>query len=272
MKRAKRIKKSGYPSDVSDDEWAYIAPYLTLMEQDAPQRTHKMRDVFNGLRWIVRAGAPWRLMPNDLPPWEIVYQQTHRWIKAGVFEAIVHDLREILRLAEGRNEMPTGSIMDSRTLQSSPESGHRAGYDGGKRRKGSKVHIAVDTLGHLLALHVTPANEEDRVQVGLLAQHVQEVTGDSVEVAFVDQGYTGDWAKMEAGDHGIKLEVVKLPKAKKGFVLLPKRWVVERTFAWFARFRRLSRDYERLPQTLAGLHFAVFAILLLRRTVDWLAS
>ena len=187
MKRAKRIKKSGYPSDVSDDEWAYIAPYLTLMEEDAPQRTHKMRDVFNGLRWIVRAGAPWRLMPNDLPPWEIVYQQTHRWINAGVFEDIVNDLREILRLAEGRNEMPTGSIMDSRTLQSSPESGHRAGYDGGKRRKGSKVHIAVDTLGHLLAMHVTPANEEDRVQVGLLAQHVQEVTGDSVEVAFVDQ-------------------------------------------------------------------------------------
>lgn len=99
------MKKSGYPSDVSDDEWAYIAPYLTLMEQDAPQRTHKMRDVFNGLRWIVRAGAPWRLMPNDLPPWEIVYQQTHRWINAGVFEAIVHDLREILRLAEGRSDV-----------------------------------------------------------------------------------------------------------------------------------------------------------------------
>src|SRR5262245_16998691 len=115
--------------------------------------------------------------------------------------------------------------------------------------------MAVDTLGHLLALHVTPANEQERAQVGELAQQVQETTGDTVQVAFVDQGYTGDAPAQDALQQGIELIVVKLPEAKKGFVLLPKRWVVERGFAWTARFRRLARDYERLPETLIGLHF-----------------
>src|SRR5918911_1385381 len=158
--------------------------------------------------------------------------------------------------------------LDSRTLQSSPESGARAGYDGHKRRKGSKVHLAVDTLGHLLALCVTAANEQERAQVADLAARVQEVTGETVEIAFVDQGYTGPETAADAATHGIQLEVVKLPAAKRGFVLLPKRWVVERSFAWAARFRRLARDYERLPETLAGLHFLVFAILMLSRVVD----
>jgi transposase len=262
------MKRKGYPSDVSDDEWAFVAPYLTLMREDAPQREHDLREVFNGLRWIVRAGAAWRMMPNDLPPWEAVYQQTQRWLKAGVLEALVHDLRVLLRLADGRRAQPSATIMDSRTLQASPESGPRAGYDGAKRKRGSKVHLAVDTLGHLLALRVTAASEQDRAQVEQLAEQVQAVTGQSVEVAFVDQGYTGEEPQRAAAEHGIRLEVVKLPEARKGFVLLPRRWVVERSFAWLTRFRRLARDYERLPQTLAGLHFLAFAILLSRRFIE----
>ncbi len=165
-----------------------------------------------------------------------------------MFEAIVDDLRALLRVAEGRNEQPTAVIIDSRTLQSIPESGGRAGYDGGKRKKGSKVHIAVDTLGHLLGLVVTPASEQDRAQVQELAQQVQQMTGETVEIAFVDQGYTGEQAAQDAAAEGIQLEVVKLPQAKKGFVLLPRRWVVERSFAWTGRFRRLARDYERLQK------------------------
>jgi transposase len=259
------MKRTPYPSDVSDDEWSLVAPYLTLMTEEAPQREHDLREVFNGLRWIVRTGAQWRMMPHDLPPWAAVYQQTQRWLKAGVFEAIVDDLRAVLRLAQGRNEEPSAAIFDSRTLQSSPESGHRAGYDGAKRRKGSKVHLAVDTLGHLLALHVTPANEQDRAQVGELAAAVQEVTGGSVELAFVDAGYTGDAAAQAAQEQGIRLEVIKLPQAKRGFVLLPRRWVVERSFAWMTRFRRLARDYERLPETLVGLHLLAFTVLMLHR-------
>ncbi len=265
------MARKPYPSDVSDDEWAFVAPYLTLMSEDAPQREHALREVFNGLRWIVRAGAPWRMLPNDLPPWEAVYQQTQRWLKAGVFEALVNDLRVLLRVAAGRHEQPSAAIFDSRTLQSSPESGARAGYDGAKRRKGSKTHLAIDTLGHLLALVVTPANEQDREQVAELAQAVQAITDQSVEVAFVDQGYTGDAPSEAAAEQGIRLEVIKLPEAKKGFVLLPRRWVVERSFAWMARFRRLARDYERLPQTLAGLHFLAFAILMLHRFIHLMA-
>jgi transposase len=254
-----------YPSDVSDEEWAFVAPYLTLMREDAPQRDHPLREVFNGLRWLVRTGAPWRMLPHDLPPWYTVYQQTQRWLAAGVFEAIVHDLRRLLREAAGRAPAPTAVILDGRTLQSTPESGATAGWDGHKRRKGRKVHTAVDTLGHLLALVVTPASAQERAQVAQLAAAVQEATGETVELAFVDQGYTGEEPAADAAAHGIRLHVVKLPEAKRGFVLLPRRWVVERSNAWAARFRRLARDYERLPETLAGLHFLAFAILLLAR-------
>src|SRR5437764_768509 len=163
------MKRTSYLSDVSDDEWSFVAPYLTLMTEEAPQREHDLRDVFNGLRWIVRAGAQWRMMPHDLPPWPAVYQQTQRWLKAGVFEAIV------------------------------------------------------------------------------------------------DAGYPGDPAAQAAQAQGIRLEVIKLSQAKHGFVLLPRRWVVERSFAWMTRFRRLARDYERLPETLAGLHLLAFAVLMLHR-------
>jgi transposase len=265
------MNRKAYPSDVSDEEWALVAPYLTLMIEDAPQRDFPLREVFNGLRWIVRTGAQWRLMPHDLPPWHVVYQQCQRWIKAGVFESLVHDLRAVLRIAEGRKESPTAAIIDSRTLQSTPESGARAGYDGAKRRKGSKVHLAVDTLGHLLALCVTAADEQDRAQVSELAKRVQEETGETVEIAYVDQGYTGENAANAAGEHSIKLEVVKLPMAKRGFVLLPRRWVVERSFGWMSRFRRLARDYERLPETLAGLHYVAFVILMLKNVAEILA-
>lgn len=265
------MERKAYPSDVSDEEWTFAAPYLTLMTEEAPQRDYPLREVYNGLRYIVRGGIPWRMMPNDLPPWYTVYQQTQRWLSAGVFEAMVHDLRALMRLAAGRAEQPTAVILDSRTLQSSPESGDHAGYDGAKRRKGSKTHMAVDTLGHLLALLVTPANEQDRAQVGQLAQAVQEVTGETVEVAFVDQGYTGQEAAQAAEAQGLRLEVVKLPEAKKGFVLLPRRWVVERSFGWMARFRRLARDYERLPTTLRGLHFLAFAILMSHRFIQCMA-
>jgi transposase len=254
------MERKAYPSDVSDDTWALVAPYLTLMTDEAPQREHSLREVFNGLRGIVWAGAAWRMMPHDLPPWHTMYHQSQRWFKAGVFDAIVQDLRAVLRLAQGRKPDPSAAVFDSRTLQSTPESGTRAGDDGTKRRRGSQVHMAVETLGHRLALHVTAAHEQDRSQVTTWAAKVQEVTGDTVEVAFVAQGYTGDGAAQDAQAQPMRLEVVKLPEAKKGFVLLPRRWVVERSNAWAARFRHLARDYERLAETLAGLHFVAFVI------------
>lgn len=241
----------GYLSDVSDEEWWFVAPYLALCREDAPQRVYSLRAVFNGLRYIVKT---------------VVYHQTRRWMQAGCFETMVEDLRSLLRQFAGRKANPTAMILDSRTLQSTPESGARAGYDGAKRRKGSKVHAAVDTLGHLLALHVTAADEQDRAQVERLAAEVQRITGETVELGYVDQGYTGEAAAEAAAKHGIQLEVVKHTEAKRGFVLLPRRWVVERSFAWAARFRRLARDYERLSDTLAGFHYFAFSWIMLAKS------
>ncbi len=261
-----------YPSDVSADEWAFVAPYLSLLALDALQRKHDLREVFNAVRYLVHTGAPWRYLPTDFPPWPAVYQQARRWMEAGCFEALVLDLRMLVRVLKGRAPQPTAAILDARVLQSSPESGARGGYNEHKRRKGSKVHAAVDTLGHLLALVVTPANQDERTQVAALTAEVQAVTGQHVEVAFVDQGYTGEEVATTAAAQGIQLEVVSLPEAKRGFVLLPKRWVVERSFAWMARFRRLARDYERLPGVLAGLHFLAFACLLLHQLIHLYSS
>ncbi|GAB6968336.1 IS5 family transposase [Komagataeibacter kakiaceti JCM 25156] len=253
-----------YPSDVSDEEWSLVVPYLVLMREDAEQRRHDLRELFNGLRYVIRYGITWRAMPNDLPPWSAVYQQSRRWMEAGCFEALASDLRAVLRMASGRLPEPTAAILDRRTLRSTPESGPRAGYDGAKRKRGSKLHMAVDTLGHLLALHVTPANRDDRAEVGRLAAAIQEATDESVELAYVDQGYTGSKPDEAARTHGIALEVVKLPEAKRGFVLLPRRWVVERSFAWATRCRRLVKDYERYASTLANLHVVAFACFMLR--------
>jgi transposase len=263
-----RPNRRPYPSDVSDEEWEFVAPYLSLLPQTAAQRRHELREVFNALRWMVRAGAPWRLLPVHFPPWEAVYQQTRRWIAAGCFEALVHDLRLLVRAAAGRRPQPSAAIVDSRPLRSTVESGARAGVDGHKRVRGSKVHAVVDTMGTLLALAVTPANEAERRQVDVVARQVQEVTGARVEVLYADAAYTGEDAAALAQEQGIRLVVVTRPEASTGFVLLPKRWVVERSFAWISRFRRLARDYERLPTTLIGLHFAAFICLLLPKLLS----
>src|SRR4051812_12684802 len=184
--------RKAYPSDVTDDEWAFVAPYLTLMREDAPQREYRMRDVLDALRWLVKTGGQWRYLPGDFPPWPAVYQQARRGGGGGGFEGVGHDPREGIRGAGGREPTPAAGGLDGRTIQSTPESGARAGYDGYKRRRGSKVHMAVDTLGLLLALRVTAASDQERAQVFDLAADVQDATGQTVTLAFVDQGYTGD--------------------------------------------------------------------------------
>jgi transposase len=222
------VTRKPHPSDISEEEWHFVAPYLTLMDVNAPQRRYDLREVFNALRWLARAGAPWRLLSHDLPPWQMVYQQLR---KRGA-----------------------------------------CGHDSYKRRRGSKVHMAVDTLGQLIAMTVTPADEQERIQVKALCEAVQEATGETVRLAWAGQGYMGKQAKQDAQSSGIDLQIVKLPEARKGSVLLPRRWVVERSFGWLSRFGRLSRDFERLPQVLASLHFMVFAIRMLPKATAVLAS
>lgn len=256
------MTRKTYPSDVTDEEWHLIAPYLALIPLDAPQRDHDPREVFNALRWMIRTGAQWRYLPHDFPDWQVVQQQAQRWIDRGCFENLVHDLREMLRLKQGRDAQPTGSVIDSRFVPSTPESGHRAAYNGHKAKKGSKLHAVVDTIGNLMALCVTAGNVDDRCAVEELCEQVQALTGENVRVMFADQNYSGEAVKDDAEFHGVDLVVVNRPEGSRGFVLLPKRWVVERSFAWVTRFRRLVRDYERLPEVFAGLHFAVFGILM----------
>ncbi len=259
-----KTTRKSYPSDVTDGEWEFLLPYLTLMREDAPQREYPLRELFDAMRYVVKTGCQWRFLPHDFPPWTAVYQQARRWRDSGVFKIITHDLREMVRMLQERGPHPTAVVLDARTLQSTPESGRRAGFDGHKKKNGSKVHIAVDTLGHLLALVTTPANEQERTQVAALASEVQKICGQSVQIAFVDQGYTGETVAQDAKECGIRLEVVKHTEAKRGFVLLPRRWVVERTFGWLSRFRRLARDYERLATTLEAWHWVAAMLLLLR--------
>src|SRR6476661_2073829 len=148
--------RKAYGSDVTDAEWTFLLPYLCLMREDAPQRDHSLRELFNALRYMVKTGCTWRFLPHDFPPWTAVYQQARRWRDNGVFEQIAHDLRAVVRVLSDRQPDPSAVIFDARTLQSTPESGGRAGYDGHKKRNGSKIHAAVDTLGHLLGVARRP--------------------------------------------------------------------------------------------------------------------
>ena len=257
-----------YPSDVSEEEWSLGVGYLTLMNENPPQREYPLREPFNALRHVVRYGIARRAVPNDFPPWHAVHQQAHRWLAGGVFEELAQDLRAVLRLAAGRKEEPTAAIIDSRTLRSTPESSARASYDGAKRKRGWKVHMAVDTFGNLVALLVTPAVVGDREAVARLAADIKDATGDAISLAYVDQGYTGEAAADAAATEGIRLEVVKLPEAKRGFVLLTRRWVVEMSFSRAARCRRLVKDYERYATTLAGFHIIAFVGYMLKQAVN----
>lgn len=256
------MTRRAYPSDVDDETFAFMRPYLLLAPEDARQRVYALREVLNAILWIARTGSPWAFLPHDFPPYKIVHQQAMRWFERGCFENMAHDLRLLTREDALRDGVPTVAIIDSRTLQSTPESGARAGYDGAKRRKGSKIHLAVDTLGNAITLLVTPADEQDRAQVYDLCRHIREITGGNVDVVLADQGYTGEQAQVDAAVNEVELVVMKRPRGEPGFVLLPRRWVVERSIAWTARFRRLARDLERLAQTLVGFHWLAFAVLL----------
>src|SRR2546423_3500496 len=156
--------RKSYPSDVSDAEWEFLIPYLTLMREDAPQRDYALRDPFDAIRYVVRTGCQWDFLPHDFPPWTAVYQQARRWMAAGVFEEITHDLRMILRMVGERDAQPTAVVLDGRTLQSTPESGGRAGYEGAQKKNGSKMHLARGKPGHPLAQKGSAAHEEESGQ------------------------------------------------------------------------------------------------------------
>jgi transposase len=232
------LKPSSYPSDVTDEEWAFVLPYLLLSKEESVSRKHSLRAVFAASRYLLlRADCGLRRRSDDFPPWKVVYDPVARIHAAGVLKALIADVRGLVRPGEGRSWHPSAVVLDSHTLESTATS-EGAAYDGAKLMKGRKLHLTVDTLGHLLAPVVSPADAQDRAVVGALCAEMQAETADAVAAAFVDQGFTGTRSATDAAAQEIELLVLTHAGPRRGFVLLPRCWVVERTFAWMTNFRR----------------------------------
>lgn len=229
-----------YDTDLTDDQWTFLKPLLPAAKPGGRPRSVDLREVVNAILYLLRTGCPWRHLPHDLPSWGTVWSYFCQWRDDGTLDRLHDDLREQVRTAADRDPQLSAGCLDSQSVKTA-EKGAR-GYDTGKKIQGRKRHLVVDTLGLIQGLVVHPANDQDRAQVAEVADAVQAETGETVDLAYVDQGYTGEAPRQAAADHGIQLEVVKLPQAKRGFVLLPRRWVVERGF-WLD---------EPLPATGAG--------------------
>lgn len=257
--------RRGCLTDATDEEWSFVLPYLLLSREGNRSRVYALRAGFNAVRYVVKGGNQWRLMPNDLAPWRVAYQQMRRWVEAGAFERLVAGVRSLLREPGGGKGQPAAVCIDSRTSQSTPESGARAGYGGAKRRKGSKVHIAVDPLGHLLALKVTAASEGDREQAAALAEKVQQVTGNTVEIAYVDQGYTGPNAAQAAEQRASNSASSNIPWPNEVLSCYPNAGPSREASPGPRASEDSRRPHERLDTSLKGFHCIAFACIMIAR-------
>lgn len=253
-----------YQSDVTDTEWKLIEPFLPVSPVNARPHKWPMRELLNGIFYVLRGGVAWRQMPKDLPPWQTVYRWFSAFRDTGLFETINHALVTLGRELFGREASPTAGVIDSQSVKTTESAGPR-GYDAGKKVRGRKRHIVTDTDGHLLGAKIQTADVQDR-------DGAPEVLAASRSLypwlrhVFADGGYAGDklrGALAKLGDWTI--EIIKRSDTAKGFVLLPKRWIVERTFAWLNRNRRLAKDVEATIASAAAFLFAASVMLLTRR-------
>jgi putative transposase len=254
-----------YSSDLSDAEWAIIAYCFPKPAATGRPRKHPYRELLNALYYLLRNAVHWRDLPKDFPPWTTVYTYFRRWLANGLIEVIHTHLREHLRRLAERRRQPTAGALDSQTAKGSETCGD-SGYDAAKKIKGRKRHIVVDTLGLLLLVMVLPANLQDRDAARpLLAKTF--AAHPSLRCLWADGGYAGTLGAWVQRVSRCFLSLVRRPAATRGFTLLPRRWVVERTFAWLGRYRRLNRDYERRADVAEGMVYLAMTSLMLRRWV-----
>jgi transposase len=244
-----------YPSDLTDEQWELIERLLPKLPRGPAgrPRTHDRREIVNAILYLNRSGCSWRMLPSDLPYWKTVYHYFRLWRTDGTLDRIHDVLREQVRIKEGRKAKPTAGIVDSQSVKGADTVGKSTrGYDAGKKINGRKRHIVVDTLGLLLVVMVTAASVQDR-DGGRQVIELLRKKLPSVRHIFADGGYSGELVKIAQRTWKIAVEIVKRAPDQKGFAVLPRRWVVERTFAWLMRCRRLVRDYESLAVTHEAL-------------------
>lgn len=239
-----------YPSDLTDEQWKAIKGYFAAapMGQRGRPREQSRRSIVNAVLFLVRAGLPWRYLPHDFPPWKTVYNCYRLWTQAGLWAKIHDKLYGQERRRQGRRPSPSAAIIDSQSVQTGDQGGP-SGFDAGKKTKGRKRHILVDSVGLILSIMITPASVQDRDGARSLFERVLYWFG-RLQVIWADSAYNGGLAEFVKSFRPwgkLRLEVVPRPQDQKGFQVLPRRWVVERTFGWLNKARRLSKDYERNP-------------------------
>lgn len=259
-------KRKAYPSDLTDTEWTILEPLIPPAKSGGRPRKVCMREVVNAIFYLIRSGCSWRMLPHDFPVWQTVYGYFRQWRQDGVWDQMNTALREAVREKEGRHPEPSAAIMDSQTAKMGAAVKGERGYDGAKHINGRKRHILVDVLGLLLEVVVHKADIQERAGAKLLLLRALKRGFERLHLIWVDGGYSGkpffNWVLKHCG---WLIEVVKRSDDAEGFVVLPRRWVVERTFGWLVRFRRLSRDYEELPETSESMIYAAMVRIMLKR-------